>query len=82
MRGTSTHVNAQVAATLLAFGALVLAWLGVQMDDGPLRIALILGIIVLATAVGSFIGMGAAQRETLKRAKDEWEKGVHYDSQQ
>jgi ABC-type multidrug transport system permease subunit len=75
MRGTNIRSNAQLAATLLAFASLILAYVGVQVENGPLRAALILGIVVLATAVGSLIGLGIAHRETLEHAKDDWEKG-------
>jgi apolipoprotein N-acyltransferase len=51
--------STQPMVTLLSFGTLGLAWLGIQMDNGPLRIALILLIIVFAMAIGSLIAMAS-----------------------
>jgi len=74
--GTS---NPQLIAILVSFSALALSFVGIQMEDGPLRIALVLMIVVLAAAVGAFLGLALRHQDGADEAKARWGQEAWYD---
>ena len=78
MKRSQIQVPVQLVALLGAFATVLLSSVGVQMQDGPMRIALVLAILLLTPAVGALLAVGFVQRD----GRDEWEKGGNHGSRE